>query len=333
MTFTSVGKTTLQSLMSRDYVAISDRETVGSTVEVLRRRKADFQVKFAYLYVTDRDEKLVGVLRTRDLLAEAPELPISHVMKQPVLHLVETASINEALDIFRTHSFFALPVTDKAHRLKGIIAAKSLEERMGVSIRSGSRALDHLDQEEIETRSVHEIILKRLPWLLISVASGLVCAYILGLFIGRIESIVALILFVPVILGLSGNVGTQLGRICLRSLREEELPVRKLVKFLFKEMAIGVVMGFIILVLAALIAILWRKIPIEGIALGISIASVTTVSGILGIVLPISFKALRINSHFASGLFLLLICDIVALILYFMISLSLISPTLELGYG
>lgn len=330
----AIGKKTelpsLQSLISGDYLSISEHETVGSTVERLREHKADFQDKFVYLYVIDEREKLVGVLRIRDLLIEDPRKPITGVMERLVVHILESASLEEVLKIFRAYSFFAFPVTDETHRLVGVIPRKRIQKFLSPVLHD-SNPFDDLNQEEIERKSVREIVLKRLPWLLISVTSGLVCAYILGIFIGKVESIVAFILFVPIVLGLAGSVSTQSARITVRGLREEKLAVLKLVQILGKQIAIGLVIGSIAFLLACFIALLWRKSPLESIALGLAIVGAVTASSILGIILPIVFQALRFPSDFASGLFLLFVCDIVALILYFMISFSLVNPMLELG--
>ncbi len=324
-------KTGLESLLSKDYLAVSSSQTVGEAVALLREHKNDFRSKFIYLYVVDEGNKLVGVLRTRDLLMEDPVMPIGRLMKSSIVHVFEKASLEEILNVFRTHSFFAIPVTDVLGHLVGVIPGERVQKYLSPTAGLNFYRFANFSREEVEGKSVREIVLKRTPWLLISVASGLVCSYILGIFIGKVESIIALILFVPIILGLAGSVGTQSAAIANRGLREGKLVMTKLFQVLSKEIAMGLTIGSIAFLVASLIALLWKKSPVEGIALGCSIIAVMTISGILGIILPIVFQILKVNSNFASGLFLLLICDTVALILYFIISLSLISPALELG--
>ncbi len=324
-------KLELESLISKDYIAVSSHETVGKTIASLREHKKDFQNKIAYLYVTNDDGKLVGVLRTRDLLIEDPVASIGQVMNSSAVYVLETASLKEVLQMFRTHSFFALPVTDKKERLIGVIPGERVQKYLSPGPRMNFYQFANFSQEEVEGKGVGEIVLKRLPWLLISVVSGLVCAYILGIFIGKIESIIALILFVPIILGLAGSVGTQSAAITNHGFREGKLGIGRLVRVLTKEVAVGLAIGGVAFLTAALISVLWKRSPVEGVALGLSIVAAMTASGFLGIILSIAFKVLRVDSNFASGLFLLLICDMVALVLYFVISLSLISPGMELG--
>ena len=321
----------LQPFISQDYIAVSCRVTVGDMVQDLRNRKENFQGQFAYLYVIDENRRLVGVLRVRDLLIEDPKMMISRVMKQPVLAVSKSSSAEEAISMFNTYTFFAVPVVDEAHRLVGVISAKSVQRYLNPAAHHRLHEFNEAVQEEIETKSVREIVIKRLPWLLMSIVSGLMCAYILGLFIGKIESIIAFILFVPIILGLAGNIGTQSARITIRGLKEGKLAINKLIRILGKEILFGFVIGSIAFFVAFLIALLWKKNPVEGIALGFSIVAIVTSSGILGIFLPISFRVLRVPSDLASGLFLLLFCDIFALIVYFAIFLSFVNPVFELG--
>jgi len=318
----------VKSLISKEYLAVSEDETVGGAVEFLRRKKGDFQKKFTYIYVVNHAGNLMGVLQTRDLLLEEPLRQIHSVMKETVTSVSEDASARELIETFNLNPYLAVPVIDSHRRLVGIISRFNFESNLSPEERRLLRRLNPIETEEIEGNGVFHIAFKRLPWLLLSVTSGLVCSYILGIFIGKIESIVALILFVPIILGLAGNIGTQVARVTSRGLDEGKLSLRKMVLVLGKEILVGLIIGFCAFALAAAIALIWKRFPLEGIALGLSIVGVSFASGLMGVIFPVTFKALRIKANFASGLFLLLICDIVALILYFLISLSLVSPTL-----
>lgn len=321
----------IEFLINREFTAILENGTVGNAIDFLRKQKLDFQSKFAYIYVVNDERKLTGVLQTRDLLLENPSREISTIMNQSIASISETASLDKVIDLFNSNSFLAIPVIDSDHRLAGIISRKKLESQLSKADLERLHRLNTNELEEVEGNSVIEMVLKRLPWLLISVTSGLVCSYILGIFIGKIESIVALILFVPIILGLAGNVGTQSARITSRGLECGKLSISKLISVLGKEMVIGFIIGFCAFILIAAIAFFWRRYPIEGIALGLSIIAVSGASGAMGIILPITFQTFRIGSNSVSRLFLLLTCDIVALILYFVISLSLVSPALVIA--
>jgi len=321
--------TELKSLASRDFLTVYEWKTVGDITSQLRERKRDFQNKFAYIYVINEAQKLKGVLRVRDLLIEDKTARISVIMKREVFSIPETASREEALQVFQAHPFPVLPVTDGKGQLVSVISSDRLEKWMTPEMkRRFSRSTGA--EEEVEGRPIHEMVFKRLPWLFISVTSGLACAYILGIFIGRIESVIALILFVPIVLGIAGNVGTQSARIASRDLDDNRLSIVNIGKVTAKETVFGLILGGIAFLNSFLIALLWKKSPVEGFALGVSIVAIAAVSALLGHLLPVVFRVFRIHSSAASGLFTLLICDMVALILYFAISLALVNPGLEL---
>ena len=323
-------KAEIRSLVSRDFLTVYEWKTVADITSQLKERKRDFQNKFAYIYVINEAQKLKGVLRVRDLLIEDETKRISAIMNREIFSISETASLDQAIRLFCAHSFLALPVTDREGQFVGVISSERFEKSMTPEMRRHfSRSAGR--EEEVEGLHLQEMVLKRLPWLLISVTSGLICAYILGLFIGRIESVIALILFLPVVLGIAGNVGIQSARIASRDLDQSRLSLINAGKVIGKEVLFGIILGGIAFLNSFLIALLWKKSPVEGVALGISIVTITVVSGFLGHFLSVIFRIFRIQSSTTSRLFILFICDTVALILYFVISLTLTNPGLELA--
>jgi len=169
-------KTGLESLLSKDYLAVSSSQTVGEAVALLREHKNDFRSKFIYLYVVDEGNKLVGVLRTRDLLMEDPVMPIGRLMKSSIVHVFEKAPLEEILNVFRTHSFFAIPVTDVLGHLVGVIPGERVQKYLSPTAGLNFYRFANFSREEVEGKSVREIVLKRTPWLLIS-CSYFICSY------------------------------------------------------------------------------------------------------------------------------------------------------------
>jgi len=185
-------------------------------------------------------------------------------------------------------------------------------------------------REEVEQRGLSEIVTRRLPWLCFTITTGLICAYLLGIFIGSIESVVALIFFLPVVLGLSGSIGSQSAGIVIRGLEEGKLSIVKLLRILAKELAIGAVLGGLSCVLVVLISLLWKKSAELAFVLGFSIFAGAGSSALIGMILPIALRTVKVKSSFASGLFLLLICDMVAAALYFAVSVSFLGAQIDL---
>ncbi len=323
----SVEKGNIQSWIRSEYFSITQEKTVGETIGELRKQGRQSDEHSAYFYVTDESRRLVGVLRMRDLLTSDPSVSLKQIMKWPVVSVSEAATKAEALRFFKSYSFFALPVVNSEGRLVGVVPRK----KTGLaSLPNFFYQIPALSREEVEQRGLSEIIVRRLPWLCFTITTGLVCAYLLGIFIGSIESVVALIFFLPVVLGLAGGVGSQSAGIVIRGLEEGKLSVVKLFRILAKELSIGAILGTLSCLLVILISLLWKKSFGIAFALGFSIFAGAGASALIGMILPVVLRVVKIRSNFASGLFLLLICDMVAAALYFLISVSVLGAQIEL---
>jgi len=320
----------LRSWISSDYFSVAEHETVETAIERIRLLAQRFERAPAYIYVCDAQGKLTGVLRMRSLLVHDPKILVREMMQRSIVSLPNDACQAEALRIFRNYSFVAIPVVDRDRHLVGVIRRKQVQNQLGLARVQDLYRMVPISQEEVEGRRIAQIVLRRLPWLSITVVTGLMCAYILGIFIGPIESIVAFVFFLPVVLGFSGSLGAQSAAITTRGLEEGNLNPIHVGSMLGKAFGIGAALGGLSCGMAFLIALLWRKGPAMGFVLGSSIFVGTATSAFLGVILPIVFRALRIGSSPTSGLFLLLICDIVAAVLYFTIAIAFMGPTLRL---
>lgn len=318
----SIEKGNIQSWISSEYFSIAQEKTVGETIAELRKQGKESDEHSAYFYVTDESGRLVGVLRMRDLLTSDPSVSVKRIMKRPVVSISEITPKSEVLRFFKSYSFLALPVVNVQGRLVGVLHRK----KAGLSsLPNFFYQVPALSREEVEQRGLSEIIVRRLPWLCFTITTGLVSAYLLGIFIGPVESVVALIFFLPVVLGLSGSVGSQSAGIVIRGLEEEKLSIVKLLRVLVKELGIGAVLGGLSCFLVILISLLWKKSFGIAFALGFSIFAGAGASALIGMILPVVLRVVKIKSNFASGLFLLLICDMVAAAIYFLISISLLG--------
>ncbi|MBI4387917.1 MAG: magnesium transporter [Candidatus Omnitrophica bacterium] len=318
----------LKSRISKEFVSVPETLMVAEAIEFIRKKKYELGERFLYVYTVDGGGKLTGVLALRDLLFEKPEKFVRDIMFKNPVHLKASDSETMVETLFRKHAFLALPVVNEDDILVGVVTAVDLANM----VRGESSRLLHrfagMSGEEIEGKSIFKIVGRRLPWLLLSMASGLMCAYILGVFIEEIESMIALVLFIPIVLGVAGGVGVQSSMITVRGLQKGELKISEIGRVLAKEIAIGLLIGVISCVMITIIALLWQKNPILGFALGTSVVACVVASGILGVLLPLILQAFRINPAFASGLFVLVICDIFVMVIYFSLSFAIINPPL-----
>ena len=319
----------LHERLRTDFVSVPNSASIEEAINLIRKRKSELGDSFLYVYVVDAEGKLEGVLQLRDLLLTDPCMSVQNIMKTKPVFLKITSQEKEIESVFKQYPFLALPVVDESEKLAGVITAREVTDIVQIeSNRMLHRFAGISGGEEIEGQSIFKIISRRLPWLLLSMVSGLMCAYILGIFIEEIESMIALVLFIPIVLGVAGGVGVQSSVIAARGISEGRFKLSEIGRILIKEIAIGCLIGLISCLVITLIAFFWQKSLLLGIALGVSVIASVVVSGLTGILLPFIFRVLRINPAFGSGIFVLVICDILVMIVYFKLSFLIINPPL-----
>ena len=117
----------LSSFVQNDYVAISHRVKAGEAIELLKSQANRFRDKSSYIYVTDEEKRLVGVLQMQDLLVSDLGTPVTELMKPEVISVSENASREEALRLFERFRFFAIPVVDQAQHLVGVLSVQTIK--------------------------------------------------------------------------------------------------------------------------------------------------------------------------------------------------------------
>lgn len=150
-----------------------------------------------------------------------------------------------------------------------------------------------------------------------SIASGLLCAFISGFFQQSIQTIAVLFLFVPVVLGLSESTGIQGATIVVRNLALGRVSLKDLGALFLREVAVGAAIGLVCGVIVGFAASFWKADGLLGLAVGSSMALAITVSGLIGLLLPVLFRHFKIDPAIASGPLVLAICDLQTLLVYF----------------
>jgi len=160
----------------------------------------------------------------------------------------------------------------------------------------------------------------RLPWLAISILSGLTCAFILGWFEYELKTVIALALFIPIVLGISESTAMQSATIVVRNMALGKATLKDVNWLLQKEILVGIIVGLICGLFVGGTASLWQGNPNLGSALALSISLSIIVSGAIGACLPFLFRSVKIDPALASGPIVLATCDIITLLIYFRMS-------------
>jgi len=311
---------TAGAAMAKEVLAVPLESTIGAAIEYLQSLPEDKKGKVSYIYVVDKNRRLGGVIQVRDLIFYSPKKFVKDILQSPVVQ-VETGMLQlDVARLLQRHRYLGLPVVDENQRLVGVISADTVMRVFEQEAADDIAKMVGTSTREIRTTSVSKIIRSRLPWLSLNILSGLFCAFISGLFQNSIPTVATLFLFVPVVLGLSESIGIQGATIVVRNIAMGRVSLKDLGSLFFREALVGVFVGFVCGMLVGAVASLWKANPLIGLALSVSLTAAIIISSLIGLLLPMLFKRLKVDPAMASGPLVLAICDIQTLIIYFNLS-------------
>ena len=313
------------AIMSKEFLFIREDATMKEATEYLQSLSQSNRGKISYIYVIDKNRRLVGVMQIRDLVFHPPDKLVKEVMISPVVQVEVGMSQMDVAKLLKRHRYLGLPVVDPAQKLVGVISADNVLQAIEEETSDDIAKIVGTGAEEVKTHSILTIMRLRFPWLLFSIFSGLLCAVISGFFQNNFQAIAVLFLFLPLALGLSESTGVQGATIVVRNITLGNVSFKDLGGLFFREVIVGVLIGFLCAVIVGTIASFWRSDRLLGLALGSSMMLAIAISGVVGLVLPLLFRKLKIDPAMASGPLVLAICDIQTLIVYFGVSGTILS--------
>jgi magnesium transporter len=290
---------------------------VVEAIERLYRLPVERRGKAPYVYAVNSQGHLTGAIKTSDLLFNEQDKKIYEIMRSPVDFIEAEKPEMDAARYMHSHNHLALPVVDGGGRLTGVVSANSIAQILQEQADSDIAKMVGTSAEELQTPSVLKALKLRMPWLLFTIMSGFLCAWISDLFQNNLQTLAVLFLFVPLVLGLSESIGIQGATIVVRNLSSGIIPFASLRSIFLKEGSAGILIGIVCAAIVGGIALAWKGNPVLGLAIGASMVVAIAISGMIGLLLPILFKSVKIDPAIASGPLVLALCDIQTLLVYF----------------
>ena len=276
-----------------------------------------------YLYTLDNDGRLTGVISLRDLVTTNGDTMLKDIMSKQIHVVRPETDQEEVARIVSQYNFLAVPVVDSDERLLGIVTVEDV-----VDIIREEATEDFLQMvgagkdREILLKSSWENARMRVPWLFASWVGGILAAFIIGVFDNVLQSTIALAAFIPVIMGMGGNIGTQSSTMIVRGLATGRVSIENSVKILFKEIRVGLLLGILYGLLLGLFAI-FRFIdasPMIGIVVGLSICISMIIAATIGSLVPLILNRFEIDPAIATGPFVTTAIDIIGVAFYFIVA-------------
>ncbi len=303
------GDDTAGGRMTSGFVMLHENWTVDRALNYLRTTSPDAEQVF-YLYVTDEEHRLAGVVSLRELVVAAPEAAISALMTPDVVSVRASLDQEEVLRQIERYNFVALPVVDEHRRLEGVITVDDLLDVAEEEATEDMFLLAGLGEDESLLRPIGRSLLPRLAWLLVALASGFAAAAVVNAFDNTLDRALALVVFMPLVASLGGNAGVQTVTLVVRSMALGDINLRGIRRTLQRELLIGVLNGLIIGLILGVIVFLWKGNLGLSVVAGLALLLNMAMAVIAGVLVPVSLRALRMDPALASGAVLTTFTDV-----------------------
>jgi len=301
-------------LMTRGYVALHKDMTVAEAMTFLRMSRPLAEEAY-YLYVLDGQNRLLGVVNLRQLIVSDPDTPIEQVMTRDVISVRPDTDQEEVARLLQHYRLRALPVVDEAGVLRGIITADDIIDVITEEATEDILLQAGLDVRESALSPVTSSLKRRGPWLVVNLLTAFLSALTVSAFEDTISKAAALAAFMPVIAGHGGNTGTQVTTLVVRGIALGEIEPRDAARVVVKEVLFGLAHGLIVGSLTAGLAyLLSGNYWLSAVVFAAMVGNVL-VAGVLGALIPLGLKAVRLDPALASAIWLTTFTDVLGFLM------------------
>jgi len=308
------------SIMTIEFVDLKKEMTVKAALEKIRRIALEKETIYT-CYVMDGERHLEGMVSLKDLVISDPEKKIAEIMREDLVSVTTFDSDEEAAALMQRYNLLALPVVDHENRLVGIVTFDDMMDALEDAVTEDIHRMATVG--ELNTSVVNAkpwmLLKSRLPWLLVLVFVNILSGAGMAFFEDTIQSIVALVFFLPLLIDSAGNAGSQSSALIIRSMAVGDVELEDWAKLLRKELAVAIPLGLLLGLASSLIGIIRADVGVA-LVVGLSMAVVVLVGSLVGLLLPFLLKKLNLDPAIASGPLVTSIADIMGVMIYFSIA-------------
>jgi magnesium transporter len=318
-------------LMTTEYISISENDSVEQAMKKVIKQ-AEKISNIDTIFAVDAKQQLKGFILLRDLIISRKGQLISDVMDTSVVNVSPDMLQEAVASTFVEYDLTVLPVVDHLNRILGII---TIDDVISVAIEEAEEDYSRLAAVSEVSISNDETIFtnarKRIPWLIVLSFLGFLTSTLLSRYDNIIESIPVIALFMPMILGMAGNTGTQSLAVTIRGLNSNFFTNKKdVIKHLVREIGTGILNGIGIAFLLFIVTYVFLTVSGNNSAMmitavvSLSILVTLTFATFFGALVPLIINAIKIDPAIASGPFVTMMIDLLSLTIYFSLATILL---------
>jgi magnesium transporter len=331
---------TAGAMMTTEFVSVPSNWTVEQTLQHIRQVERTRETVYAIYVLDPFTKRLVGAVTLRRLISGEPSAEI--LTLAPTREPVATFPLVDREDVARLitkHDLLAVPVTDKAGHLLGIVTVDDIidaiidESTEDVQKFGGMSATE----EPYMQIGMGEMIRKRGGWLAVLFISEMLTASVMQHFEGELEKALVLTLFIPLIMSSGGNSGSQATSLLIRSLALQDVKLADWWRVMLRELPTGLILGSLLGVIGLARVILWQKLGIYdygehwmlvAATVAAALLGVVTFGSVVGSMLPFALQRVGFDPASASAPFVATLVDVTGLMIYFSVALLILRGTL-----
>jgi magnesium transporter len=294
-------------IMNPKVFALSEDMTAGEAITALQAAR-DVEMVF-YLYVIDARRHLVGVVSLRRLLLVSPTTPLKRIMTTDIISVRADMDQEEVARQVASYNLLAIPVVDEENKLVGVITVDDVIDVIKDEATEDVYRLAGVSSDDRVFTRPSESLRKRLPWLIVNLATAFLAASVVALFSSSIGYLPMLAVLMPVVAGMGGNAATQTLTVIVRGIALGELTWGNTRKALLKEAVVGLGNGFACGLIGAAVVMIFKGDPMLGLVLGLAMVVNMFIAATAGTLIPLTLRALKVDPALASSVFITTLTD------------------------
>ena len=313
------------SCMTTNFIVIHNNLTIKQAMHELVKQAGDND-NISTIYVIDDNDKFYGAIDLKDLIVARENDNLEDLISRSYPYVRTREKISECIEELKDYAEDSIPVLLENGKIAGIITAQDIVEAVDDEMGEDYAKLAGLTSEEDLNEPTLLSMKKRLPWLIILLFLGMGVSSVVGIFEEVVAVLPVVMCFQSLILDMAGNVGTQSLAVTIRVLMDENLTVAQKLKLVVKEMKTGFLNGVCLAVMSFLFLGLYihffRKYDIGhsfliAACVGAALIVAMVISSLVGTVIPIFFKKIKVDPAVASGPLITTVNDLVAVVVYY----------------
>jgi len=307
---------TAGGLMTTSFIALSPENTANEAVQILRRIRPDTEIPY-YLYVVDSNYRLTGIVGLRELVIASPANTVMEIMDPEVIYATTTMDQEVAANIMARYDLAALPVLNEEGRLQGVITHDDLYDVLEEEATEDIYRLANVADGDLTIHSPISLsVRRRLPWLFLNTLTALFAAWVISHYETLIAQIAILAVFQSVVAGMGGNAGTQSLAMVVRAIALGDISTRNALRTIVKEGGTGIIQGICVGIAVGLGVYLWKGNIFLGLVLCLALIGNMFVAVVVGTMVPLLLKAVKLDPALASSVLVTAVTDSVGFFLF-----------------